>query len=493
MNPNPTPSVISPEQVFPVRFNISASAANLEFKGKGELAIRSDRGTYSFTGPTRTLFSSRKKTMFFTSDDISDVVQDGAHLSFTTGVGRCGREGRRFEFLCADVDAATAVRALLPTRVGADFLAVQDFNTRLSQLPVASSWATSVTGLIIIANLAVFFVMAAFFNAGWFEVASMTPYFRFANNGAATTGGEWWRLLTSAFLHYGLLHLLLNMWALFSVGGLLERLLGRALYLLLYLASALGGGLLSIAWHGDKLWSAGASGAVFGVCGGLLGYILRHKEALPRSVWKPLQNSALTFAAYNLFYGAVHPGIDNAAHIGGLVTGIALGWLIAIPVDPARRPALIRKNFLLGLAVTAVVVIAACAALPRYDYRVAEELAWEDATASLFEPETALLKQDQASRSALSTPSAREKYVAWVRAEVVPYYEKSAGQLAALHFSPGLRTERRRLALLEYTRVQADAFRHLSLAVQNDSEEEVAAYKAAAARANQILASLKTP
>lgn len=496
MNPDsPTPVGPASDQTFPVSYNLPGdSAANPEFKGSGELTILSDLSTYRFTGTKPGLFSGQPKTMVFTAGDIRNVTQNGALLSFVTDAGQCGRLGRRFEFLCADAEAAAAVRALLPTRIDAEFTAEQDFAARLQQLPAASSWATSVTGLIILLNVAVFIVMGTFFNAGWFEVGDMMAYIRYgANNGAATTGGEWWRLLTSAFMHFGLVHLLLNMWALFSVGGLLERLLGRALYLLLYLASAIGGGLLSIAWHGDKLWSAGASGAIFGVYGGLLGYVLRHKEALPRSVWKPLQNSALTFAGYNLVYGAIHPGIDNGAHIGGLVTGLILGWFIAIPVEPAVRPALIRRNFFLGLGACAIVFIAAGAALPRFDYRLAEELAWEDATKSLFEPETALLKQDQESRSALSTSAAQEKYVAWVGSEVVPYYEKTAQKLTALHFTPGLRTERRRLALLEYVRVQADAYRHLSLAVQNDSDEEVAAYKASAARAEQILAGLKTP
>lgn len=494
MNADPfAPTPPAPDLIFPVRFNLpSGSAANPEFKGSGELTVRGDH--YSFSGTASGLFSRRPKTMSFAAGDIRNVTQNGALLSFVTGLGQCGRSRRRFEFLCADPAAATAVRALLPAEIDADFVAEQDFATRLGQLPVASSWATSATGLIIIANVAVFIAMAAFFNAGWFEVASMTGYFRFANNGAATTGGEWWRLLTSAFLHYGLIHLLLNMWALFSVGGLLERLLGRALYLLLYLASALGGGLLSIAWHGDKLWSAGASGAVFGVCGGLLGYVLRHKEALPRSVWKPLQNSALTFAGYNLIYGAVHPGIDNAAHIGGLVTGVALGWLIAIPVEPALRPALIRKNFLLGLAVTAAVVIAACVALPRYNYRTADELAWEDATKGLFDRESDLIKQDSTFRGDLAKDSAaRERYVAWLSSDFVPYYEQCARDLAALHYTPGLQTERRRVTLLEYCRLRADAGAHLAKALKEDNEDELKTSRTLNDRADQALSSLKTP
>jgi len=199
----------------------------------------------------------------------------------------------------------------------------------------------SVTGVIVALNIAVFVLMAGFLGAGWVEVTDMTPYVRYgANNAAVTMHGQWWRLITSMFMHYGVIHLALNMWALLQAGNLVERLQGRVLYALTYLGSGIGGGLLSIAWHGDKIWSAGASGAIFGVYGALLGRTYRDRLALPKAVLQPLMKSTVIFAGYNLLYGMVNPGIDNADHIGGLATGIALGWLTAPPRGAVRNPSL---------------------------------------------------------------------------------------------------------------------------------------------------------
>jgi membrane associated rhomboid family serine protease len=90
-----------------------------------------------------------------------------------------------------------------------------------------------------------------------------------SNLGPYTTDGEWWRLLTSLFLHLGVWHLLFNMWALASFGPLAERLYGSANYLLLYLVAGVTGSLVSISWQ-PEVNSVGASGAIFGILGSLL-------------------------------------------------------------------------------------------------------------------------------------------------------------------------------------------------------------------------------
>ncbi len=224
----------------------------------------------------------------------------------------------------------------------------------------------SVTGVIIAANVAVFILMAGFLGAGWMEAASLEPYIRYgANNAAATAHGEWWRLITSMFMHFGAVHLAFNMWALYQAGNLVERLQGRWLYAVTYLASGVGGGLLSIDWHGDKIWSAGASGAIFGVYGALIGHIGRDRLALPKAVVQALMKSTLLFAGYNLVYGLAVPGIDNADHVGGFVTGLALGWLTAPPTGAARTSALLKKRLVVAAATIVVIVAAGVAAVPR--------------------------------------------------------------------------------------------------------------------------------
>ena len=157
-----------------------------------------------------------------------------------------------------------------------------------------------------------------------------------ANAGALTSGGQWWRLLTSTFEHGGLLHIALNMWCLYSLGWLAELLFGRSRFTLLYLMCGIGGSLGSICWHGNGV-SVGASGAIFGIAGALIPAMLLHSNQQLRTLLKGQLTSIALFVFYNLAFGAAASGIDNAAHIGGLLTGLVLG--VAFPTGSDRyRP-----------------------------------------------------------------------------------------------------------------------------------------------------------
>ncbi len=98
-----------------------------------------------------------------------------------------------------------------------------------------------------------------------------------ANAGALTSGGQWWRLLTSTFEHGGLLHIALNMWCLYNLGWLAELLFGRSRFTLLYLMCGIGGSLGSICWRGNGI-SVGASGAIFGIAGALIPAMMLHSN-----------------------------------------------------------------------------------------------------------------------------------------------------------------------------------------------------------------------
>ena len=152
-----------------------------------------------------------------------------------------------------------------------------------------------------------------------------------------TTDGEWWRVFTSLFIHFEIIHLAFNMWALATFGPLTERLFGSVNYLLIYLAAGVSGSLASISWRPD-INSAGASGAIFGVLGSLLAAHLRTGETFPSSVLRPLRNSTLIFAGYALLSGLQHEGIDNAAHLGGLAAGFLFGLVMARDPSRARVP-----------------------------------------------------------------------------------------------------------------------------------------------------------
>ena len=145
-----------------------------------------------------------------------------------------------------------------------------------------------------------------------------------ANFGALTINGEWWRLLSSTFIHFGVLHLAFNMWCLLSLGNIAERLFGNGRFLLIYLLSGLGGSAASLLWHPDVV-SAGASGAVFGMAGALATFIYFARIHLPERAARDLLTSIVIFIAFNLAFGFTVPGIDNAGHLGGLLIGAILG------------------------------------------------------------------------------------------------------------------------------------------------------------------------
>lgn len=138
--------------------------------------------------------------------------------------------------------------------------------------------------------------------------------------------GEPWRLLTSMFLHIGLMHLLFNSYALFILGRDVESFYGPDRFLIIYMLSGLGG---SLAFYllGDNTPSAGASGAIFGLIGAEIAFFFRHRELFGQTGQRQLLNM-LFVAGFNLFIGATVPAINNLAHMGGLVTGLALGWLL---------------------------------------------------------------------------------------------------------------------------------------------------------------------
>ena len=168
-------------------------------------------------------------------------------------------------------------------------------------------------------------------------------HIRFGSNyGPLTWSGEYWRLLASAFIHFGFFHVALNMYALYNGGDLTERLYGSARYAVIYLLSALAGSVVSGWWnpHGN---SAGASGAIFGVYGALLVFFAVRRSDIPLHLLRSAGKGAVLLCVYSLGLGIasafmnspVH--IDNAAHIGGLLGGALSGLLLARPFEPEAR------------------------------------------------------------------------------------------------------------------------------------------------------------
>ena len=143
-----------------------------------------------------------------------------------------------------------------------------------------------------------------------------------ANFRPMTLEGDWWRLLTNCFLHIGIFHLLMNMYALLYIGVLLEPHLGKARFITAYLLTGITASIASLWWH-DLTISAGASGAIFGMYGVFLAMLTTN--LIEKRSRKTLLTSIAVFVAYNLLYG-LKGGTDNAAHIGGLLGGIVIGY-----------------------------------------------------------------------------------------------------------------------------------------------------------------------
>jgi rhomboid protease GluP len=150
-----------------------------------------------------------------------------------------------------------------------------------------------------------------------------------ANVGAFTLRGEWWRLLTCVFVHGGLLHIAFNLWCLWDLGALSESLYGRWTFAAVYLVSGLGASLASVTWNPYGM-SVGASGAIFGLAGALIAAFKLGEFSVPRSALSGPLRSLMVFVVFNLAFGAASGVTDNAAHVGGLITGLILGALVAL-------------------------------------------------------------------------------------------------------------------------------------------------------------------
>lgn len=177
----------------------------------------------------------------------------------------------------------------------------------------------------IIVNLNVLAFLILIFNDVGFMHPSGSDLLEWgANRRQETLGGDWWRLISSMFLHAGFMHLLLNIYGLFMAALFLEPMIGRKLIAFLYLISGVFGSIASVSWYENSI-SVGASGAIFGLYGALLA--LTFTKALPGETKGGMLMMFGPYVAISLLM-ELSGGIDNAAHIGGLLSGAVIGLII---------------------------------------------------------------------------------------------------------------------------------------------------------------------
>lgn len=251
----------------------------------------------------------------------------------------CASCGREFE-------AASDAENLCP-QCAAELQ--QPIASRPSRGRMRQVWE-SPTLVLVALNTLIYLVMAIESRSLTFDTNLLQSWG--ANSGASTCGGQWWRLITSTFEHAGAMHLLLNMWCLYSLGWLAELLFGRSRFTLLYFLCGIGGSLGSICWRDNGL-SVGASGAIFGIAGALIPAMLLSENQRLRHALKGQLVSISLFVVYSLWAGNASAGTDNASHVGGLLTGLVLGAAF-----PTGLSALERKERVRAFAGTMLVLAA---------------------------------------------------------------------------------------------------------------------------------------
>ena len=370
---SPLPETLSAAaaDIHPVRFTphdglrgwLEAKSRRLALYGEGFIEIRPKE--IALGGWQRNwLGIAHRSEIFIPLESIADVIQgDG-----TRGEGR--REGDwvrfRYETLLGpyrfmeaqtlSVQQAAAVVDALPKTRSQRFeqwTAVREFEARVREFG-DSPWITTV---LVVANLAIFASIALLLHTlvpsndlqllGWG-----------VNFGPLTLHGQWWRLLSALFLHGNPAHVLFNMWALWNIGKQTERLYGNWVFAVLYFACGALSGLTSLVWDPSRA-TLGASGAIFGICAAYVVFALHPHRQIAVKVPAALWVSTSLFALYNLIAGFFSPGVDNAAHVGGVISGLALGACLAQPLTPAARRRFPLRRTVVATVLTALGVIAA--------------------------------------------------------------------------------------------------------------------------------------
>ncbi len=327
------------------------------------------------------------------------------------------------------------------------------------------------TSALIGINLLVFVAML-FNGAGLLHSSNSVQLAWGANFGPATKDGEWWRLGSALFLHFGLFHLSMNMLSLWDGGRLVERMFGSGRFLLIYFSSGLAGNLLSLIVQGDRAVSGGASGAIFGVYGALMSYLWLERHGLHPSEFKRLFWGAAIFSAITIFLGFQITGIDNGAHIGGLLGGILTGLALARPQHPAPRPRRIGQRvagFALILAITQLIVF-----IPAPRYRWSEELrAQEQISEFLGEDARVSARWGAILGRARDQSASFDQLAGQIESQVASHYEGSFEQLSRLRVNPALPSAATLAALRDYAEMRRDASRALVEGLRANDPEQI--------------------
>ena len=202
------------------------------------------------------------------------------------------------------------------------------------------------TYVLILINIIVFILMYLLGN-GSEDTQTLINFG--ANYVVLTKAGEYYRIITSAFLHIGIFHLLINMYSLYIVGTQVEYFYGKVKYLIIYFFSAIMGSLFTVALSSANTVAAGASGAIFGLLGSILYFGVKYRGYIGNS----LINQIVPVVILNLIIGFTTPGIGNAAHIGGLIGGYLISMGVGIGIDNREQ----KSSRVNGIVISVILTI----------------------------------------------------------------------------------------------------------------------------------------
>ena len=478
---------------FAVKFEKTTNHYGLEigpaqFRGNGRIAIQGS--LISFDGKSGRLGWLSKEKHYDVADlDVFNVQRLDKAIVFQ--LRNISGAFVSIRITASSSLAAARLAARLPTQQTPEFAVASaersDFHKRLDAL---SPKAVAVPVLVGI-NILVFVAMCVS-GVGIFAVDGNAVLSWGSNYGPLTTDGQWWRLVSSSFVHFGIVHIALNMWALYASGRTVERLFGTARFIVLYLFAAVAAGMVSLLWNPTVI-SAGASGAIFGVFGGMLAFVLNKRNEVPQSVMIEHRNSTLGFAAYSLFYGMAHAGVDNAAHIGGLVSGLAIGFVLARPLTSEARRAPRPANLGLSITLGAAAIFALSWPLTHTDARTARTRQFHQVLSHLDQDENAAVNAANTLQQRIVTEKLYSRQIAsLLSSEVVPKWDALDREVAAVNLEPGDEDFEFRNLLLQYFDARKQQFALLAkFFLSNDAalKRQVDTQRALA---DKVLSEIKT-
>lgn len=336
------------------------------FTGKGKLLV--DAHSVVVEGRKNGLFSGGRVTERYPLDAVRNVSREGKIVRFVIPL-----EKGQWKALIACRELADAEKLVnaLPDHIDSTFFTVeqanQELKDRMSQLPEGSPVVWTLIALNILIYLAVAYTGKQWFNFNADYLAAVG-----GNFSPLTTEGQWWRMLTATFLHGGLIHVALNMYALYSFGIMAERLYGSRAFLGIYLIAGLSGSAGTLLFSPAAV-GVGASGAIFGIMGLMIAFLATDKTFLSQGARKQLLINFCIFGGYSLLQGFKHTGIDNAAHIGGVLAGLLLGWLTGEPLRLRKETTgWFSSKVVAGIVAVLLATGTAAASSPRLgpDYKV---------------------------------------------------------------------------------------------------------------------------